>query len=245
MLSREIHPLTIWDSALGVRPRCDLFVNVRQSSSNFFVALGVLKDASGPAHNNRNTITRNNKSWGGDPVVMILHTSMDTIGRNDCVLFPSRACFDKLRLWEASTPGGSRPAAPAPCPAARCLGRNHPSSASRTHNKARPLTRSLLLAVPRKRADDGVLAPAEAVPRALGVAVRLRGAVLGLAAGVLVPAGRLPVRPAGRVADALDGGALEGVELARRLAVDGVGGEYENAEGGEGGRGRTLGSGCR
>ena len=81
------------------------------------------------------------------------------------------------------------------------------------------LTRDLLFAVARDGADDSVLLAADAVRGALDVALGLGGLVLGLALGVLLLARLGPGFGAGQVADGLDGGALEGVELASGLAV--------------------------
>ena len=62
-------------------------------------------------------------------------------------------------------------------------------------------TGSLLRAVARHRADDGVLLADDAVLRALGVALRARGVVLGLALRVLLLPGLLPRRRARGVAN--------------------------------------------
>ena len=76
-----------------------------------------------------------------------------------------------------------------------------------------------MFAVARNSANNSVLPPADAVFGALDVALGLGGVVLGLARVVLPLAGLCPVLAAAQVADALDDGALGGVEAAGVLAV--------------------------
>lgn len=83
-------------------------------------------------------------------------------------------------------------------------------------------TGHLLLAVASDCTNDGVDLAADAVGGALDVLLCLSGVVLCLALGMLVLAGLGPGGGAGEVADGLDDGALQGVELASGLAVRGV-----------------------
>lgn len=104
----------------------------------------------------------------------------------------------------------------------------HPTS---SHvNKARKLTRDLLLLIARDRADDRVLLAFHTVGDALGVVLRARGGHLGLAVVVLLAAGLRPCGGAGEVADGLDEGALDGVVLAGVL-VGLAAGEDEGQQG--------------
>ena len=81
------------------------------------------------------------------------------------------------------------------------------------------LTRGFLLAVTSEGAHYCVLLSTNAISSPLDVAFGLGGLVLGLALGVLLLARLGPGVGAGQVADGLDGGALEGVELASGLAT--------------------------
>ena len=69
-----------------------------------------------------------------------------------------------------------------------------------------------------QRADDGILLARDAVRRALDVRLGLGGFVLRLARSVLLLPGLGPRGSAGNVADGLDDGALDGVELSRDFA---------------------------
>lgn len=107
----------------------------------------------------------------------------------------------------------------------RCPIRQSSQSATFTPTRYTSLTRYLLRLVPSDSADDRVLLPGDAVHRALGVALHLRGHELGLAFGVLALAGALQGVVPGDFADGLDDVALGGVESAFGLSVGG----FQNA----------------
>jgi len=76
----------------------------------------------------------------------------------------------------------------------------------------------LLLPISGNRADDGILLARDAVRRALDVRLGLSGLVLGLAGSMLLLPGSGPRGGAGNVANSLDDGTFDGVELSRDFA---------------------------